>query len=129
MTTPSIIGLLRHASGARPRFAVPAAISFLALVLAAPAAGAVPVVTATITVGTDPYGVAVNPVTGTVYIANGSGTVSVMSGRTGTVTATIPVTGHPQGIAVNPLTGTVYVANEVSGTVTVISGSVLCHRS
>jgi YVTN family beta-propeller protein len=108
---------------------VPAAISFLALVLAAPAAGAVPVVTATITVGTDPYGVAVNPVTGTVYIANGSGTVSVMSGRTGTVTATIPVTGHPQGIAVNPLTGTVYVANEVSGTVTVISGSVLCHRS
>jgi hypothetical protein len=47
------------------RFAVPAAISFLALALAAPAAAAVPAATATIPVGSGPYGVAVNPLTGT----------------------------------------------------------------
>jgi hypothetical protein len=67
------------------RFAVPAAISSvalaLALALAGPAAaGAVPAVTATIPVGSDPAGVAVNPLTGTVYVTNvGNDTVSVIS--------------------------------------------------
>jgi len=103
------------------RFAVPAAISFLALAMAAPAAAAVPAVTATIPVGGDPFGVAVNPLTGTVYVTNVlSETVSVISGRTGTVTATIPVLGIPLGIAVNPLTGTVYTIG--TGILSVISG-------
>jgi hypothetical protein len=44
------------------------------------AAAAVPVVSATIHVGSDPQGVAVDSATGTVYVANsGSNTVSVIS--------------------------------------------------
>ena len=38
-------------------------------------------VTATITVGTYPLGVAVDPATGTVYVTNRDGTVSVISAR------------------------------------------------
>src|SRR6266568_6428361 len=47
-------------------------------------------VTATIPVGSFPAGVAVNPRTNTIYVANDSGTVSVIRGRTNTVRATIP---------------------------------------
>lgn len=63
-------------------------------------ATAAPVVTATIPVGNVPQGVAVNPVTNTVYVSNGlDGTVAVISGKTNTVTATIPVSGAPYGVA------------------------------
>ena len=49
-------------------------------------------VTATITVGIYPFGVATNPVTDTVYVTNFTdNTVSVISGRTNKVTATITV--------------------------------------
>jgi YVTN family beta-propeller protein len=84
-------------------------------------------VTATIRIGSYPTSVAVNPVTGAVYVANvgniynaGNGTVSVISGRTGKVTATIRVGSVPYAVAVNPVTGTVYVANSGSNTVSVI---------
>ena len=78
---------------------------------------------ATITVGTSPNGVAVNAVTDTAYVANaGSGTVSVINGRTNTVTATIPVGNQPTWVAINSVTDTVYVANAGSGTVSVING-------
>ena len=60
-------------------------------------------VTATIPVGSVPYGVAVDPKTHTIYVANVSGdTVSVINGRTNTVTATIPVGNGPYGVAVDP---------------------------
>jgi YVTN family beta-propeller protein len=59
---------------------------------------------------------------GNYRLANlGDGTVSVISGRTGTVTGTIPVGTGPRGVAVNPVTNTVYVANFFDNTVSVIS--------
>jgi len=80
------------------------------------------VVTATIPVGDDPVGVAVNPLTNTAYVADLLGTVSVISGKTGTVTSTIPVGRYSQGVAVDLLTSTAYVANGFDNTVSVISG-------
>ena len=73
-------------------------------------------VTNTITVGRAPEGLAVDPDTGTVYVANSSagtstGTVSVISEASGTVTDTISVGAEPEGVAVDPDTGTVYVPN------------------
>lgn len=81
-------------------------------------------VSATIAVGGNPQGVAVNPATSTVYVANtdASGTVSVISEQTRTVTATIPVGISPEEVAVNPATNMVYVTNMGGGTVSVISG-------
>jgi YVTN family beta-propeller protein len=53
-------------------------------------------VTATIDVGGESFGVAADPKTDTIYVANfDKGTVSVISGRTNTVTATVPVGGGP----------------------------------
>jgi len=80
-------------------------------------------VVATIPVGQLPQGVAVNPATNKVYVANSvvPGTVSVINGQRNTVTATIPVGAAPFGVAVNPKTGTVYVTNSGDGTVSVIA--------
>ena len=77
----------------------------------------------TITVGSNPDGVAVNDADDTVYVTNfGSGDVSVINGRTGTVAGTITVGSNPIGVAVNEGDDTVYVANSTSGTVSVING-------
>jgi YVTN family beta-propeller protein len=82
-------------------------------------------VTATIPVGQFPLGVAADPRTKTIYVANFlSDTVSVISARTNTVVATIRLgrAGRctctfdlPFWVAVNPRTNTVYVTNEGSG--------------
>src|SRR5215469_5755996 len=85
-------------------------------------------VTATIGVGRFPVGVAVNPRTDTIYVANAnSGTMSVISGRTSTVTATVGVGGRfPAGVAANPRTNTIYITRAgkivTHGIVSVISG-------
>jgi YVTN family beta-propeller protein len=77
-------------------------------------------VTATIAVGADPDGVAVDPTLHTAYVANGGdGTVSAINETTHTVTATIAVGADPDGVAVDPTLHTAYVAN-LSGTVSVI---------
>jgi YVTN family beta-propeller protein len=82
-------------------------------------------VTATVPVGKNPGGVAVDPVTHTAYVTNGylanrdDNTVSVIDGSTRTVTATVPVGKGPQGVAVDPGTHTVYVTSE-DNTVSVI---------
>ena len=113
----------RGRTSARWRGAVVVAAAALSLT-----AGAVPAsaaggytVTATIPVGTNPYGVAVDPAAGTVYVTNQSdGTVSVIDEATSAVTATIPVGTNPYGVAVDPAAGTVYVTNQSDDTVSVI---------
>ena len=83
-----------------------------------------PTMTATIKVGLYPQGIAVNPSTNRIYVANfGEGTVSVIDGASNTVLATIKVGKNPDGIAVNPSTNRIYVANQDSNTVSVIDGA------
>ena len=78
-------------------------------------------ITATVDIGSSPYGVAVNPAGTKVYVASdGSDTVSVIDTATNKITATVPIGSHPWGVAVNPAGTKVYVANEGSGTVSVI---------
>ncbi|MFZ4374148.1 MAG: hypothetical protein ACOYO2_13040 [Mycobacterium sp.] len=67
-------------------------------------------VTGTVTVGKGPAGVAVDPGTHTVYVANtADDTVSVIDAATRTVVGTIPVSDKPSAIAVDPGTHTVFV--------------------
>ena len=81
-------------------------------------------VTATVTVGTNPYSVAVNPAGTHVYVANrGSADVSVIDTLTNTVTDTVRVETNPCGVAVNPEGTLVYVANSGSNSVSVIDTS------
>ncbi|MGA9188117.1 MAG: PKD domain-containing protein, partial [Methanosarcina sp.] len=78
-------------------------------------------ITATVDIGSSPYGVAVNPAGTKVYVASdGSDTVSVIDTATNKITATVPIGSHPWGVAVNSAGTKVYVANEGSGTVSVI---------
>ena len=78
-------------------------------------------VTATITVGTAPFAVAVSPDGGTVYVANiDSDNVSAIAAATNKVIATITVGSSPEGVAVSPDGSTVYVANQHSNNVSVI---------
>src|SRR5205823_5094313 len=75
---------------------------------------------ATVTVGQLPLGVAVNPSSTRVYVANSwDGTVSVIDTASNTVVATVPVGTNPTGVAVNATGTRVYVANQ--GTVSVIN--------
>jgi len=94
----------------------------LPLAVAGPASAAtVYVVTATISVGTGPSGVAIDPTNGTVYVANnGSASVSAISAATNKVTATIGVGTNPVGVAVDPVTHSVWVADN-AGAVSEIS--------
>lgn len=79
-------------------------------------------VTATVTVGNRPYGVAVTPDGARVYVANQfSDTVSVISTATNTVIATVAVGSRPFGVAVTPDGSRVYVANFFGASVSVIS--------
>ena len=102
-------------------------VAFASWSLPAPASPTyTPAVTDTIAVGSDPYGVAVDQDTGTVYVANKSygyaqGTVSVISEATDTVTHTVTVGEDPFGVAVDQDTGTVYVTNLGGESVSVIS--------
>jgi YVTN family beta-propeller protein len=67
---------------------------------------------------------AVNAVTGQVYVANLVGNnVSVIDGATDAVVATVPVGTMPFAVAVNAVTGQVYVANLTDDTVSVIDGA------
>jgi YVTN family beta-propeller protein len=57
-------------------------------------------------------GLAVDPVTNTVYVADcASGNVSVISGSDNQVVSRIKVGNCPNGVSVNPYTGRVYVAD------------------
>jgi YVTN family beta-propeller protein len=80
-------------------------------------------VTTTVTVGTTPFSVAVNPVTNKIYVANqGSANVTVIDGATNSATTVSTGTG-PLSVAVNPVTNKIYVVNFNSNNVTVIDGA------
>jgi YVTN family beta-propeller protein len=84
-----------------------------------------------IQVGGFPTGIALNPVTNTIYVGNGTtGTLSLINGKKcnagdaggcGQHVTAVTAGTDPIGIAVNGTTNTVYVAN-ASGTVAVVSG-------
>jgi DNA-binding beta-propeller fold protein YncE len=92
---------------------------------------------ATIKVGLNPQGVAINDRTHTVYVANNAlgdmpGTVSVINGVTCNGSRTSGCAGHqstvmvgrsPTSVAVDTRTGTVYVSDSSSAAVSVINGS------
>lgn len=79
-------------------------------------------ITATVPVGTNPYAVAVNPVTNKIYVAE-SGSVTVIDGATNATTAVNGVSGT---IAINPVTNKIYVGNQVidgaTNTTTTVNG-------
>ena len=87
--------------------------------------GATNAVTSTISVSARPVGVAVDPTTDTVYVANYNGNnFSVINGSTNFVAHIISVgSSGPNGVAVDPATDTVYITNYNSNTVSVINGS------
>jgi YVTN family beta-propeller protein len=86
---------------------------------------------AAVTVGANPSGAVVNPVTNKIYVTNGgSNTVSVVDG--GTLGAmTVTVGQQPTAVAVDPVTNKIYVVNACgsdstcssAGSVTVIDGA------
>jgi len=90
---------------------------------------------ATVTVGSGPFGIAVNPTTDSVYVANtgqlfataDGHTVSVIDGATcdasdtsgcGQRTATVVVGRAPYGVAVDQATNVIYVVNNAGGDTT-----------
>ncbi len=76
----------------------------------------------TISVGSNPDAIAVNPVTNKIYVANfNSANVSVINGADNSV-ATVPADNGPDAIAVNPATNRIYVADYYANEVTVING-------
>ena len=78
-------------------------------------------VTATVTVGDGPFGVAATPDGSRVYVANfTSGTVSVIDTATNAVVATVTVEDGTQGVVVTPEGSRVYVTNRSAATVSVI---------
>ncbi|MCI4365864.1 MAG: hypothetical protein L3K10_07405 [Thermoplasmata archaeon] len=83
-------------------------------------------INATVSVGTDPFGVAVDNQTGTVFVTNGgSGNVSVLQGYNITPFASVTVGTSPSGVAFDSANGDVYVANEGSDSVTVLNATTL----
>jgi YVTN family beta-propeller protein len=82
----------------------------------------------TITGFSAPYGIALNPGNGLVYVSNygqfnTTGTVSVINGTTNTIVGNIHVGKNPQAIVYNPANGFLYVANTLSNTLSIINGT------
>jgi YVTN family beta-propeller protein len=92
--------------------------------VSAHAATSVYELSSTITVGSSPRAVELNPLTDKLYVANeDADTVSVISTVTGAVTSTIPVGSNPSAIAINTVTNRIYVANSGGNSVSVIDGT------
>ncbi|WP_292381693.1 PKD domain-containing protein [Methanosarcina sp. UBA289] len=78
-------------------------------------------VTATISVGSNPIGVVIDPNGTKIYVVNAySNDVSIIDTATNKITATVPVGSYPQGVAVSPNGKKVYVVNRNSKNVSVI---------
>jgi len=96
----------------------------VAIALLLGSAAAQPMVIGTVPVRDGPHGVAANPSTSLLYVANeGSDNVSVINGITSEVVGDpIPVGDQPQGVALNPNTNRIYVVNGNGNSVSVIDG-------
>jgi YVTN family beta-propeller protein len=71
-------------------------------------------------VGDGPTGIAADPSTGLVYVANSKdNTISVYNSKNGSVGKPVEVGEGPTGIAADPSTGFVYVANSKDNTISV----------
>ena len=115
--------MFKISTEAKPRRCGRAAVCLLFAVALSAQTAFSQAVTASLTVGSSPAAIAVNPSTGTVYVANSAGnSVSVINGATNTVT-TVSTGTNPVALAVNPLTNTIYVVNSGSNNVTVINGA------
>ena len=82
----------------------------------------------TITGFSAPYGIALNPDNGLIYVSNygqfnTTGTVSVINDTTNALVASIPVGKNPQSIVYNPANGLIYTANALSNTLSIINGT------
>ncbi|MBT9333097.1 YncE family protein [Paracidobacterium acidisoli] len=78
----------------------------------------------TVTVGEDDYNVAVNWVSGNVFVPNtlfGFSTTAVLD-KKGNVLSQVQVGEAPEGVDVDPITNLAFVANSSDNTVTVIDG-------
>jgi YVTN family beta-propeller protein len=74
-------------------------------------------------VGNRPNGIAVNPNTNMIYVANtDSNTVSVLNGSNDEILTNILVDNQPYAVAVNPVKNTVYVTHGGSDSLSVIDG-------
>ena len=86
--------------------------------------GASDTVTATAPTGAAPWGVAFNPATGRVYVANqNGGGVTVIDSATNTVFTTIESSLQFSGVTVDPSTNTVYASQENSSSLWIIDGA------
>jgi YVTN family beta-propeller protein len=116
-----------HSAGRRAKLRPVLTTLALLLLLLVPAAArpvSAQTIVATVTVGSFPFGVAVNSATNRIYVTNAtSSNVSVIDGATNTVVATVPVGNTPYQVDVNPSTNRIYVANSVSNDVSVINGA------
>ena len=75
-----------------------------------------------------PYGIALDPSNGLVYVSNygqfnTTGTVSVINDTTNPIVGNIPVGKNPQAISYNPANGFFYVANTLSNTLSILNGT------
>jgi YVTN family beta-propeller protein len=78
----------------------------------------------TVTVGSEPYDVAITPNGGYAYVTNqDSDNVSVIKTSTDTVVKTVTVGGDPEGVAITPNGSYAYVTNAGSNNVSVIKTS------
>ncbi len=79
---------------------------------------------ASISVGVNPVGIGVNPVTNKIYVTNYmEGTVSVIDGNNSIISKQIPLHGAVEGISINSITNKIYVADGIIDTLYVIDGN------
>jgi YVTN family beta-propeller protein len=97
----------------------------VAAVLACSCAWAGPVVQATLTLGNNTQGIAIDPAIAKAFVTNfDSGTVSVIDINTLAVVATVAVGSSPRRITVDSATHRIYLTNSTTpGTVTVLNGT------
>lgn len=101
------------------------AVCIVATLLALDCAHAAPAVQATLTLGNNTAGIAIDPAIAKAYVTNfDSGTVSVIDINTLAVVATVAVGGSPRRIIADAATHRVYLVNSTTpGTVTVLDGT------